>query len=308
MKLPSIKTGLILSLTLVVLMSLVAAGLSSEHGKRTKKLYNIQEQLTCSVPSRMVSPDHPSTTPVDQYRLKDNVWISVDPGRMAGEEAWVHIISAANGKKLMNGETLEDVSGNVERVFLKDSSAQNTFLIWEAPLDQGQYHVVVDFAPLGVYDLGVDILDNMGANGVGFGVLFTFIDYIRIDPLPGNNVWDGGCTRVQGSGQSQYWERHFAYAWNNGTNGIPEDGGGDDINTGQVAATWATDVPEYLGSIDENGVFLAAIDYRCGDGLIFADYEYMKLNGETVMLSDTSTIIIAPPDWIPGDSLQVLSE
>ena len=306
-----VKTGLVLPLCLVVVATIVATGFSEESTRRAPRLYDIQEQLTCNKPSETAKPGYPFNTLVDHYGIQEDVWISADPGTMAGEEAWLFVVRANRGRKLQDGDVLEDVTGNVERVFLEEGNRPNNFLIWKAPLDQGTYNVVIDFAPLGVYNRGVDIIDDLNtysATGVGFTVAYPIIDYIRIDPLPGNNVVDGGCTRVQGTGQSQYWERYYAYGWSNGENGIAEDGGGDDINSGRVAALWATDVPTTLGSIDVNGIFLAAIDYTCGVGLVWANYDYQKITGETVTYSDTATIAVIPPDWIPGDSTSILNK
>jgi hypothetical protein len=124
-------------------------------------------------------------------------------------------------------------------------------------------------------------------------------DYIRIAPLPGNNSIEGACTRVQGTGLPQYLQRFTAYAWNNGPNGIPESGGGDDINLGRILPNWSTDVPPNLGTIYSNGVFEAAIDYTCGQGLVFADYWVYRPGEGFEILNDSASISVIPPDWLP---------
>ncbi|MFQ6104661.1 MAG: hypothetical protein ACE5OP_10260 [Candidatus Glassbacteria bacterium] len=295
--------------TLIVIISIAATSLTQERTTRARRLYDIEKQLTCSNPLEDPTSGLPSTVPVDYFRQTDDVWVSFDPGRMAGEEAWLFVVNADKSIRLGDGDPLEDVSGGVERVFVEKGFGWKGYKIWKAPLVEGVYNVIVDFAPLGVYTRGLDIIDDIGAgSGVGFRVASQnpLIDYIRIDPLEGNNVIDGGCVRIYGTGQSQYWERHYAYGWNNGQNRIPEDGGGDDIRLGQISPAWSTDVPPYLGEIGDNGIFVAAFDYRCGDGNVFADYEIFRAGDGMVILSDTSYIAVLPPDWIPGDSTDVM--
>jgi hypothetical protein len=305
MRVLTVKTGWIFLFILIIAVSITAMGLSQDNSKRARRLYDIEEQLTCSKSSPVKMKSIPSTVPVDYYRVKDDVWVNISQTRMAGEEAWLFVVNVEEGKKLKDGDALVDVSGVVERVFLEKGPDRNIHRIWEAPLDEGEYNVVVDFSPFGIYNRGGDLLDDISTTGVGFRVAVPWIDYIRIDPLEGNNVFEGGCTRLQGTGISQYWERYYAYAWRVGENGIPEDGGGDDVNAGQISPAWSTDVPYYLGEIGETGVFLAAIDYRCGEGLIFADFE-IEINGNMVTMSDTATIVVIPPDWVPGDSSNIL--
>ena len=291
-----------------IVLSRAVSGLTRKRTKRVRRQYDIEEQVTCSRPMQDLRTGMTSTVPVDYYRQTDDVWARIDPGKMAGEQAWLFVVSTEREKDLVDGAALEDVSGGVERVFLDEDPGNNVHCIWKTPLAEGTYDVVVDFAPLGVYDRGLDIIDDIRAgSGVGFRVAGQnpLIDYIRIDPLEGNNVIEGGCVRVYGTGQSQYYERHYAYAWNNGQNRIPEDGGGDDIRLGQITPAWSTDVPSYLGDIGENGVFVAAMDYRCGEGLVFAAYEIFRLGDGLVILSDTSNISVLPPDWIEGDSTGV---
>lgn len=285
-------------LFIIILVS-VAAGIAGERAQRARRLYDIRMQLTCGGPAGGERTGDPRTVTVDHYRIDDDVWVSIGPSDMAGEEAWLWVVRSEKGEKLVDGETLADASGEVERVVLGDDPGSNHFPVWRAPLVEGEYLVVVDFSPLGSYERGQDLLDGVSASEVGFRVAYPRIDYLRIAPLAGNNVVEGGCTRVQGTGLPQYFENYKAYVWSNGPNGTPEDGGGDDINIGQVAPSWSTDVPSWIGSIDQNGLFESAIDYRCGEGLVFAEYEVFKIGEGTVVLSDTASIAKIPPDWIP---------
>lgn len=306
MKFINLRTGCCVVFTSVVLISIAAAGFSQEKPYRARKLYDIEEQLTSVRPAGVVKPGYPVTGHIDYYRVDDDVWVSVKPDRMVGEEAWLFVVNAANGTKPKDGEALEDVSGGVERIFIRSQIQSNCHLVWKAPLVEGEYNVVIDFAPLGVYNRGLDIIDDMSTTGVGFRVSYPLVDYLMIEPLDGNNIIDGGCARVQGTGLPQFYEYYKAYVWNNGENGIPEEGGGDDVNLGQVMPSWSTDVPSYLGSIDELGIFESAIDYRCGEGLVFASYEFFKIGEGLITLSDTSTVAVLPPDWVQGDSLIIL--
>jgi hypothetical protein len=124
-------------------------------------------------------------------------------------------------------------------------------------------------------------------------------DYIRIKPLPGNNRVPGGCTRVQGTGLPQYTELYMAFAWNNGPNGIPEDGGGDDINLGRVFPAWSTDVSPTLGTIHWNGLFEAAVHRDCGQGYVYAKYRVYTPGQGFALLTDSALVSVIPPDWLP---------
>jgi hypothetical protein len=284
------------ALVALVLVSM-ATGYAGERAEGARRLYDIQEQLTCGGPAGK-GPAVRSTVTVDHFRIDDDVWVTVPPD-MAGEEAWLHVLATQEGKRLADGALLADVSGVIERVIIDEDAGNNQFLIWKGPLVEGEYQVVVDFAPLGSYERGQDLLDGMSATGVGFRVAYPLIDYLRIEPHAGNNVVEGGCTRVRGTGLPQFLESFKAYAWNNGPNGTPEDGGGDDVNIGQVVPTWSTDVDPWIGTINEYGWFESGIDYRCGEGLVFAEYEYFKIGEGTVVMSDTATIAKIPPAWIP---------
>jgi hypothetical protein len=135
------------------------------------------------------------------------------------------------------------------------------------------------------------------------------IDYIKINEPPGNNVVPQPCTRLQGTGLPQYRVQFHAYGWNNGPNGIPEDGGGDDIRLGRVRANWSTEVsPETMGSIDSNGLFTAAVHEECGDGRVLASYRHYREGMGFITLTDQSSIAVIPPDWLPDAPRQDLSK
>jgi len=135
------------------------------------------------------------------------------------------------------------------------------------------------------------------------------IDYIKIVEPPGNNRVPGPCTRLQGTGLPQYYARFRANGWNNGPNGIPEDGGGDDILVGPVNAFWGTRVGPELGTIDRRtGVFTAAVSIDCGEGLVGAFYRHFREGEGWVLMRDLSSIAVIPPDWLPDVPLQDLSK
>jgi len=134
------------------------------------------------------------------------------------------------------------------------------------------------------------------------------IDYIKIVEPPGNNRVPQPCTRLQGTGIAQYEAQFRVHGWTNGVNGVPENGGGDDVRVGPVRATWVANVPASLGSIEFTGLFTAAIDDDCGDGPVYARYRHYKEGVGFVMMADTSSIAVIPPDWIPTAPMQDLSK
>ncbi len=135
------------------------------------------------------------------------------------------------------------------------------------------------------------------------------IDYIKIVEPPGNNRVPGPCTRLRGTGLPQFKARFSAFGWNNGPNGIPEDGGGDDIRLDLVDALWGTRVGPELGTINRHsGLFMAAVSIDCGEGLVGAFYRHFREGEGWVLMRDLSTIAVIPPDWLPDEPRQDLSK
>ena len=113
----------------------------------------------------------------DKYFNTDDVWVAVNPkdrpGGSTGPEqsARIYVVNHLNESQWVHGQALTDVSADsYEEVPIKGwCRNQNEIRVWEAPLTNGNYDVVVDFAPFGVYDQGQDIVDEL--NNVGFQVV-----------------------------------------------------------------------------------------------------------------------------------------
>lgn len=64
-------------------------------------------------------------------------------------------------------------------------------------------------------------------------------DYIVIKTPTGNNLIPGACCRISPGGLPQHTELLTATAWNNGPNGIPQNGGGDDASVAGATLQWS---------------------------------------------------------------------
>ncbi len=131
----------------------------------------------------------------DKYFNTDDVWVAVNPkdrpGGLSGPEAnaRIYVVNHLDESQWVHGTILNDVSSNnFEDVPIKGSCRnQNEILVWEAPLTNGNYDVVVDFPPYGVYDQGQDIvdeLDNVGfqvINPVPFAIVYP-VNNLRVFP------------------------------------------------------------------------------------------------------------------------------
>jgi hypothetical protein len=114
------------------------------------------------------------------------------------------------------------------------------------------------------------------------------IDYLLARP-------DTGEVRISGGGLHEWKQKFRAGGFNNGPNGIPENGGGDDIFLGVLLSgvTWSTVVPPEVGNIgSSNGWFFSG--QQTGEGDVTASYP-----GATPV---TVFVRVYPPDWQPGNS------
>jgi hypothetical protein len=115
------------------------------------------------------------------------------------------------------------------------------------------------------------------------------VDYLLVRPNPGE-------VRISGGGVPE-WKQFFrAGGFDNGPNGIPENGGGDDIFLGVLreGVTWSTSLPPEIGRIKPSNGALLAGD-QTGEGTVTATYP-----GATPA---TVGVLVYPPDWVPGSGL-----
>ena len=116
----------------------------------------------------------------DKYFNDEDVWVAVNPKeRPAGisgpqQNARIYVVNHLSESQWVHGTVLNDVSpDSYEEVPIKGSCRnQNEVRVWEAGttgLTNGNYDVVVDFSPFGVYDQGQDIIDEL--DNAGFQVV-----------------------------------------------------------------------------------------------------------------------------------------
>ena len=130
----------------------------------------------------------------DKYFNTEDVWVAVNPKDRPGglgsgpQNARIYTVSHLAESAWLDGLTLTDVSSDgYEEVPIKGSCRnQNEIRIWPAPLVNGNYDVVVDFPPFGIYDQGQDIVDEL--DNVGFQVVDP-ASFALVYPINGLRVF-----------------------------------------------------------------------------------------------------------------------
>lgn len=135
---------------------------------------HIETDLACQAP-----PQDPNTGNVigapnpiykDQFSPVEEVWVAVNPhaggGNYVGQTARLYVVDHLPASGWTNGKTLTDKSSdNYEVAVVQPGCANvNYTKVWSNP-SIGDYDVVVDFAPFGVYNVGTDIIDKLNAKG-----------------------------------------------------------------------------------------------------------------------------------------------
>jgi len=113
----------------------------------------------------------------DKYFNDEDVWVAINPtlrpGGISGDpqNARIYVVDHLLESGWSHGMALTDVSSDgYEEVPIQGwCRNQNEVRIWPAPLINGDYDVVVDFEPFGVYDQGQDFVDEL--DNVGFQVV-----------------------------------------------------------------------------------------------------------------------------------------
>ncbi len=151
----------------------------------------------------------------------------------------------------------------------------------------------------------------------------TPVHYIRVQNMPGVPGWNGttsgtvggimngtasGMCRIKAAtpppagkgGIDEHTDVFEVRGYNNGPNGISENGAGDDVNLGPVPVTWSDSTPTLVGGVHTStGVFTAgpltstqANGVPGGYGTITA-----TLNGNP-SITASKQIRVVPPDWV----------
>ena len=281
----------------VLLIGPLAVECPAERGFGAVTTPTVQLSTQAPVPPLPNAPDW--VYHVDGFALGQEVWVAVpsvaNGHDLAGSTARVVIMPHRAPKEWVNGARLLDISGGHEMITIQPGKPfDNYLLVWSNPQRVGAYDIILDFEPYNTFQRGVDLVDHGGASGLpGFSVLGEgSVDYLIISPDTG---FSGKvCTRIFGvgpypGGLPEGVEFFVAYGWNNGPNGTPENGGGDDIDLGAVSATWTVTVSGDVGLINElNGVY--ATGEVTGSGQVSASYP--EATGDSV------TVMTTAPTWV----------
>lgn len=237
--------------------------------------------------------------PVDAFAQGQDVWVAVpsvaNGHDHSGTKARIYVMPHRSPEDWTEGARLLDISGGYEVISIRQGKAfDNYLMIWAGVQRLGTYDIVIDFPPAGTFQRETDLVDHGGMTGVpGFSVLGAgSVDYLIITPDTG--FMGKVCTRIFGvgpypGGLPEGVEYFVAYGWNNGPNGTPENGGGDDIALGPVSADWSTTLAQDVGRINElNGVYTTG--EHTGTGDVMATYP-----GAT---SDSVPINTTAPTWV----------
>jgi hypothetical protein len=115
---------------------------------------------------------------IDMFAPTEDVWCWINPDSPLGEsDRYIDRYIVKHKDNWLQGDELKDVSGpNPEGSTIQTGCTNmGNVLIWPAPLDPGEYDIIIDFNRNGIYDEGVDILDGTNVDGtnVGFRVAQT---------------------------------------------------------------------------------------------------------------------------------------
>jgi hypothetical protein len=259
-------------------------------------------QLTTQQPTSQVSGVPHRVYPVDAYFPGNDIWLAI-PAEIGGVDrsgAAVRVYVTHHRDSLngwVDGAALKDCSGGFESVMLQaGSSADNSVLAWGGASALGRYDVIVDFAPFGVYNVGLDLIDHSAIGG--FQILDSrAIDYAMVSP-------QNGCCRIIGTqsyvgGLYEPTEAFELQTWDDGPNNTVEYGGGDDIFQGTIAASWSLqnfvdhqgnpiDV-DLVGRIDPNtGLYIGRNVTGEGD-----------VRAQSGLWDETAITMTTAPTWVP---------
>ena len=103
---------------------------------------------------------------IDVFETTDNVYAYLNPRTQQFTHKWVHKYVVPHQDVWNNGDQLNDVT-QVPELDTPQYGCTNEgrVLIWPADLSPGKYDVVIDVDRNGVYDRGLDFLDNIDSYG-----------------------------------------------------------------------------------------------------------------------------------------------
>lgn len=169
---------------------------------------------------------------------------------------------------------------------------------------------------------GIERISNVAA--ITFRNASTPIHYVRIENLPGVPLWSGsqsgavgdimqgttsGICRIKAAsppppgkgGLPEHTEMFEVRGWNNGQNGVSENGGGDDVNLGPVPCNWTKSYANNnVGVIDANtGMFTAGYLASTANNGVTGAYGTITatLSGNPGITA-TKQIRVVPPSWV----------
>jgi hypothetical protein len=133
---------------------------------------HVEQQMTCKAPSPP-PPAMPNPKYKDHFAASEPVWVAINPTvqgqSYGGKSARIYVIKHLPKSSYTHGMKLTDVSGGYNTAVIQPGCANvNYHLVWNNPT-AGNYDVVVDFTPFGVYDKGTDIVDMLEPIGLLVG-------------------------------------------------------------------------------------------------------------------------------------------
>lgn len=121
---------------------------------------HVETEVACQPPAN-------NPTYKNYFGLGESVWVAVNPysggGNYSDKTARIYVV--LDQTTWTDGTSLADKSGGYETVAIQPGCANANFhRVWpQASI--GDYDVIVDFSPYGVYDKGQDIIDHVTVQG-----------------------------------------------------------------------------------------------------------------------------------------------
>lgn len=152
---------------------------------------HIETDLACQAP-----PQDPKTGAVlgapnpvykDYFAPEEEVWVAVNPHVSGHDFVWkkarLYVVNHKKEVDWKDGTSLkkQDVSGGYEKTIIQPGCANvNYNRVWKKP-DIGEYDVVVDFKPFGVYNKGKDIIDKLDKKGFVVPKLWVCLESVSLN-------------------------------------------------------------------------------------------------------------------------------
>jgi hypothetical protein len=160
---------------------------------------HIEEDIACQAPPHDNAGNvigAPNPIYKDIFSTTEEVWVAVNPkaggGNYVGQSARIYVVDHKLEADWTDGAALNDVDGSTgyETTTIQPGCANvnYTWVMNNPPVKS--YDVIVDFAPFGVYNKGMDIIDKLDDIGFDVPSLWISLESITFNHTTSSNSGD----------------------------------------------------------------------------------------------------------------------